>query len=95
MAKASKNGLHRRHYDKHKERIKPIKAKANRERARRIDPTWGLTKLKRAVARNEVSIEKLIDECRRALAEVNARCDGRKRKSANSKRRVQLRDTDD
>lgn len=88
MKKVSKNGLHRRYYERHKERIKPIKAKANRERARRLDPTWGLTRLKWSVAKNRTSIEELIDECRRALALVNANGDSRKRKSANGKRRV-------
>lgn len=88
MKRASKNGLHRRFYDKHKERIKPIKREQLKRYYKRIDPTYGLTKLKREVIKGNRTAKELVDECSRALAVVNERCNERQRKSTVGKCRM-------
>jgi len=79
---SSKNGSHKRYYEKHKDRLKPIKAKSNRERyttegyrseQKRSNPTYGLKKLASQVSRGKRPVKELINECSRAFIIFNER----------------------
>lgn len=72
MQRASKNGLHRRFYERHRDRVKAAKAEIGKIK-RRESPAFGLRAAIAKANRGELSITELIAVCRDAVDKLNAK----------------------
>jgi len=67
MSRASKNGLHKRWYEKHKEK----KLERIKESRRKQNPSYGLNTFRNKFKRGEITPEEFIQAYRRALSELD------------------------
>lgn len=87
MKRASRNGLHRRWYAKH--RIE--KLKKTRERNIERNPVYGVQRQIRLTARGEGDVRALIDRLGEALTRISEEGNRRRHQPKDRKRRLSVR----